>query len=237
MIGIGVVVLAIIGGIIFAVTRPSSTVGGTPASTVPSVASSTPRASTTASSAAPSSARPSTASASAKPSSAAPSASKASGSASSTLGPKRTDAATVAADGTISNPVFSTKQPAGWKLSSSSGYKSRPMELIDTHNNLISLFDSDRGDPATACQLWADDLKNEGTDKVETLPASTWGGLPATTMRITTHNVDANDDEVYVVTCAKKGTIVYVLASVAWTDQVDSVKAAGDAVKAAWVWK
>ncbi len=216
-VGIGVSVLALIAGGAFVATqvaKPKQTVAMPPSVTVASPT------------------RPTAPASSAKPSSAQPSASS-----SGSKGPKRTDAATAAADGTITGPGFTAKLPSGWKISDNNGFKDRALEITDKNNNLITLFDEDTGDITEVCKDWVAAVQNDPDDKVETLPAGTWGGLPSASMKVTTHNDDASEDEIFTFTCAKKGTRVYTLAAVTWVEDEASVKSAADAVKASWQWK
>lgn len=226
-VGIGALALVMIGGGVFAATQLMGGKKETGATPAPTSTSATVRPTTSSAASTSSSARPS----SVKPSSTKPSASS-----TASKGPKRTDAATVTGD-TVSGPAFTAKVPAGWELSDNNGYKGRAMEFIDDDNNLITLFDSDRGEPAAACQQWVDDFKNADSDKVEKLPDSPWGGLPAAGMKLSTYNDDAGEEEIFYFTCAKKGTVVYVLATVTWLDQAAAVKRANDQIKASWAWK
>lgn len=111
------------------------------------------------------------------------------------------------------------------------------MELIDQDNNLITLFDEDKGDPATVCQSWASSLKGSGSGTIEQQTGTPWGGLSVAALKLTTFNEKVGEDEIYYFNCAKKGDVVFVLASVTWVKQDASVRAATDAVKASWVWK
>ena len=226
-VGIGAGALLLVAGGAFAATRLGG--GTTTAGPLPTTSSaSTVRTSASASASTSATTSRASASASARTSTSASASSK---------GTKRPDAATLGTDGALTSPLFTAKAPAGWKLSDNNGYKGRAMEVIDKDNNLLTLFDSDRGEPATVCKEWADDLKNDPADKVEVLAPSTWGGLPAVGTKLTTHNDDAGEDEIFIFTCAKKGTTVYVFAAVTWVDNEISVKAAADAVKGSWAWK
>jgi hypothetical protein len=141
---------------------------------------------------------------------------------------------------TLSGPNFTTTMPSGWSLSSSNGGKNEG-EIVDGSNNIIDYY-SDFTRSATAnCTYQITSVTTASgvasSDPPVTVDGVTWGGNPATAMKVTIKRESQTKREVFGFFCLDYNGSGYLVRSIAWEADDASVMTGAKAVLASWKWQ